>query len=37
MCYLDKLRLLYEREQATARLVVQSKDDLGAPLVRALI
>ena len=30
---LDKVRLLYNRSQSTARLVVRSKDDLDPPLV----
>lgn len=30
---LDKVRLLYNRSQTTARMVVQSRDDLDPPLV----
>jgi hypothetical protein len=29
----DKMRLLYDREQVTARIVVKSKADLQVPLV----
>jgi hypothetical protein len=31
---LDKVRLLYDRDQSTARLIVKNKDDLEQPLVR---
>lgn len=30
---LDKVRILYDREQSTARIVVRSKEDLDNPLV----
>ncbi|KAI0293841.1 hypothetical protein B0F90DRAFT_1760492 [Multifurca ochricompacta] len=33
----NKIRLLYDREQVTARLVVRSKEDLDVPLVRMSI
>lgn len=31
---IDKVRLLYDRGQPTARLVLRSKKDLDTPLVR---
>jgi hypothetical protein len=33
----DKVRLLYDRDQPTARIVVRSKSDLETPLVRVQI
>jgi hypothetical protein len=32
----DKVRLLYDRSQSTARIVVRNQDDLKTPLVRLL-
>jgi len=32
----DKVRLLYDRTQPTARLIVKNKEDLCTPLVRLL-
>jgi len=31
--FTDKVRLLYDRELPTARIVVRNKDDLESPLV----
>jgi len=33
----DKVRLLYDRELSTARIVVRNKDDLESPLVCLLL
>lgn len=35
-CLLDKVRLLYDANQPTARIVVRSKKDLDTPLVGVL-
>ena len=35
--YSDKVRLLYDRSQTTARLVVRSVEDLEFPLVTIII